>query len=105
LATAEPDGTAWYTANSQVYKLGSASNYAGERSLVVGGVPGNSLTGYNALEKDLTYAINSDEDVFKSAAADGVNALDPLAGVVIASSILMALGCAWGLSRRLAEYR
>jgi hypothetical protein len=105
VATAEKDVTAWYAANSQVYKLGTAANYAGERNLIVGGVPGNTLTGYNALEGDLTHAIESDEDVFKSAAADGVNALDPLAGVVIAASILMALGCAWALSRRLAEYR
>jgi hypothetical protein len=88
-----------------VYKLGNEANYADERSLVVGGVPGNTLTGYNALEGDLTHAIESDEDVFKSAASDGVNALDPLAGVVIAASILMALSCAWALSRRLAEYR
>ncbi len=63
-----------------MYKLGTAANYAGERDLVVGGVPGNTLIGYNALEGDLTQAIGSDESVFKSAAADGVNALDPLAG-------------------------
>ncbi len=105
VATAERDLTAWYAANRQVYELGTAANYAGERSLVVGGVPGNTLTGYNALEGDLTQAIKSDEDVFRSAASDGVNALDPLAGVVIAASVAMALGCAWALSRRLAEYR
>ena len=71
MATAERDATAWYTANRQVYKLGAAANYAGERDLVVGGVPGNTLTGYNALEGDLTQAIGADESVFKSAAADG----------------------------------
>jgi hypothetical protein len=105
VATAERDVTAWYAANRQVYKLGTAADYAGERSLVVGGTPGNTLTGYNSLEGDLTQAIKSDEDVFKSAAADGMNALDPLAGVVIAASVLMAIGCAWAVSRRLAEYR
>jgi hypothetical protein len=105
VATAERDVTAWYTANRQVYKLGAAANYAGERDLVVGGVPGNTLTGYNSLEGDLTQAIGSDESVFKSAAADGVNALGPLAGVVIAASVLMALCCVWAVSRRLAEYR
>jgi hypothetical protein len=35
----------------------------------------------------------------------GANALDPLEGVVIAASLLMAAGCAWAVSRRLAEYR
>ena len=105
VATAGRDVTAWYAANSQVYKLGTASNYAGERNAVVGGVPGNTLNGYNALEGDLTRAINFDDGVFKSAAADGANALDPVAGVVIAASVLMALCCAWAVSRRLAEYR
>jgi len=105
VATAERDVTTWYAANTQVYKLGKASDYSGERDLVVGGVPGNTLSGYNSLEGDLTQAIGSDESLFKSAAADGVNALDPLAGVVIAASVLMALCCVWAVTRRLAEYR
>jgi hypothetical protein len=105
VATAERDVTAWYAASNQVYKLGTAANYAGERNLVVGSAQGNTLTGYNALEGDLTQAINADEDVFKSAATDGASALDPLAGVVISASLLMALGCVWAVSRRLAEYR
>ena len=42
---------------------------------------------------------------YHQAAADGVNALDPLAGVVIAASVLMALCCVRAVSRRLAEYR
>jgi hypothetical protein len=105
VASAERDVTAWYAANRQVYELGAASDYAGERDAVVGGVPGNTLNGYNALELDLTYAINADDGVFTSAAAAGANALDPVAGVVIAASALMALCCAWAVSRRLAEYR
>jgi hypothetical protein len=105
VSTAERDATAWYAANNQVYRLGAAANYAGERNLIVGGVPGNTLTGYNALEFDLTKAMAADQAVFDSAASDGANALDPLAGVVIAASLLMALGCAWAVSRRLAEYR
>ena len=105
VATAERDATAWYAANNQVYRLGGEANYAGERNLVVGATAGNTLTGYNALEGDLTQAIAADQAVFDSAAASGANELDPLAGVVIAASLLMAAGCAWAVSRRLAEYR
>ena len=50
-------------------------------------------------------AIASDQAVFDSAATNGANSLDPLTGVVIAASLLMAIGCGWGLTRRLAEYR
>jgi hypothetical protein len=104
VATAGRDATSWYAANNQVYRLGTAADYAGERNLIVG-TTGGTATGYHALEGDLTQAINSDQAVFASAAADGANVLDPLTGVVIAASLLMAAGCAWAVSRRLAEYR
>jgi hypothetical protein len=107
VSTAERDATAWYAGNNQVYRLGSAAraDYAGERNLVVGSAGASTAAGYTTLAGDLTNAIAADQAIFDSAAADGANALDPLAGVVIAASILMALGCAWAVSRRLAEYR
>jgi hypothetical protein len=105
VAAAGRDATSWYPANTQVYKLGAAANYAGERNLVVGSASGSTLTGYNALEDDFSLAIAADQGVFASGASDGANALDPLTGVVIATSLLMAAGCAWAVSRRLAEYR
>jgi hypothetical protein len=105
VAAAGRDATSWYAANARVYKLGTAANYAGERNLVVGSASGNTLTGYNALELDIPRAIAADQAVFASGASGGANALDPLTGVVIATSLLMAAGCAWAVSRRLAEYR
>jgi hypothetical protein len=105
VATAQRDATAWYAANDQVYLLNSKSNYAAERGLIVGSGAGSTATAYTALEGDITNAIRADQGVFDSAAAEGANALDPLAGVVIATSLLMAAGCAWAVSRRLAEYR
>ncbi len=101
VATAARDATAWYAANNQVYQLSATSSYAAERSLIVG----STATEYTALEKDLTKAIAADQVVFDSAATAGANALDPLEGVVIAASLLMAAGCGWAVSRRLAEYR
>jgi hypothetical protein len=103
VATAERDASAWYTANNQVYKLGLAANYTAEQNLVVGAT--STATAYKALETDLAQAITADQAVFNSAAASGANALGPLAGVVIAASLLMAICCAWAVSRRLAEYR
>jgi hypothetical protein len=102
VATAEGAAADWFTANAQLYRLG---NYAAERNLVIGGANGSTSAGYNALEFDLSSAIAADQAVFDSAASDGANALDPLAGVLIAASLLMAAGCGWAISRRLAEYR
>jgi hypothetical protein len=101
VATAERDASAWFTANAQVYKL---DNYEAERNLVIGSGKGSTGAGYNDLEYDLSSAIAVDQAVFDAAAADGASALDPLAGVVIAASLLMAVGSGWALSRRLAEY-
>ena len=105
VAAAGRDATSWYPANTQVYKLGAAANYAGERNLVVGSTSGNTVTGYNALEGDFSHAITADQQVFASSASAGASALDPLTGVVVAAALLMAAGCAWAVSRRLAEYR
>ena len=105
VATAQREATAWYAANDQVYLLNSKSDYAAERGLIVGSGAGSTATAYTALEGDITNAIRADQGVFDSAATEGANALDPLAGVVIATSLLMAAGCAWAVSRRLAEYR
>jgi soluble lytic murein transglycosylase-like protein len=101
VAKAEGDATAWYTVNNEVYRLNSAANYTAEQSLVIG----STVHGYTALEGDLTDAISADQAVFDAGATSAANALGQLEGVVIAASLLMAAGCAWAISRRLAEYR
>jgi hypothetical protein len=104
VAAAEREATAWYAANAGVYRLGVAANYAAERTMVIGGA-GSSAAGYAALERDISRAIADDQAVFRSAATAGAHVLNPLEPVVIAASLLMALGCLWALTRRLAEYR
>jgi hypothetical protein len=105
VAVAERDATAWYAANAQVYKLDNESNYTAEKDSVVGTTPGTSGAGYTALESTINAASLADQAVFKSSATSGAHTLDPLAGVVIAAAILMALTSAWAIARRLAEYR
>ena len=102
VAAAQRQATAWYTANADVYALGAKADYAAERTAVI---TGSSAAGYTALERDITQAITADEATFGSAATEGSHALNPMEPVVIVASLLMALGCAWGFSRRLAEYR
>jgi hypothetical protein len=102
VAAARREATTWDAANAQVYRLGVAADYAAERTMVTG--PGTAA-GYDALEGGLTRAIGEDQSVFQSSASAGAGALSGLEPMVIVVALLMALGCAWGLSRRLAEYR
>jgi len=105
VAAAEREATSWYAANAGVYRLGAAADYAAEQNMAIGAGASSSAAGYALLENDITQAIADDQAVFRSAATAGANALDPLEPVLIVASLLMALGCARGLSRRLAEYR
>ena len=102
---AERDATSWYTANEQVYRLDLAAAYAAETTLVIGTGPGSSAAGYTQLENDISRAIAGDLSTFQSNATAGASAFGPLEDVVIVSALLMVGGSAWGLSRRLGEYR
>jgi hypothetical protein len=105
VSAAEQEATAWYAANSRVYTLNNKADYAAERITIVAAGPGGTATGYDTLEGRIEAAINADQGVFQAAASAGASALSPLTWVVIACSLLMALCCAWAVSRRLAEYR
>jgi hypothetical protein len=76
-----------------------------ETALVIGPAAGGSTAGFARVETDLSRAINADHAVFHASAIAGRDAYAGLDVVIIAAAVLMAAGCAWGLSRRLAEYR
>jgi hypothetical protein len=105
VTAAARDATSWYAANEQVYRLDLAAAYAAETTLVIGTGPASSAAGYAQLENDMSRAIAADLSTFRSSATAGANALGPLEDIVIAAALLMAGGCAWGVGRRLGEYR
>jgi len=51
------------------------------------------------------FLVGPDHAVFHSGATAGRNAFTGLDVVIVLAAVLIAAGCAWGLSRRLAEYR
>jgi hypothetical protein len=104
-AAAARDAQAWYVSNEQVYRLDVAANYPAETQLVIGTGPGSSAAGFRTLEASIGHAIAADQVIFASSANAGDSALRGLEAGVIVACLLMAGGCAWGLSRRLAEYR
>jgi hypothetical protein len=105
VAAAGTDATAWYAASKKVFALDTAANYAAETKLVIGTGTGSSAAAFARLEADLNRAIAADQVVFTSNAASGSGAFGGLEAAVIIAALLMAAGSAWGLSRRLAEYR
>lgn len=105
VARADQDARTWYTASAKVFALDVAANYAAETNLVIGTGSGSSAADFARLEQDLRQAIAADQVVFRSNAAAGRGAFRGLEAGVIIAALLMAAGSAWGLSRRLAEYR
>ena len=97
--------TAWYAVHARVRLLDDGSNYAAAVKLAVGRAPTQSGGMFSRLDADLTGAMAADQDSFASGAQAGQGALAGLEAGVIVLSLIMAAGCAWGISRRLAEFR
>ncbi len=96
---------AWFGMNQQLHVLDAAYDYGGETRLAIGTGPGSAGPLFARLQTDISTALAADQAVFTSNAAAGRDAFTGLAIGMIVASLLMAAGCAWGLSRRLAEYR
>jgi hypothetical protein len=101
VTAARQDASSWFAVNQQAQKLDKALDYGAETRLVIG----SGQTLFSRLEADLDTAIRADQAVFADRAAAGSGALTGLAPGVAVLGLAMAAGCAWGLSRRLAEYR
>jgi hypothetical protein len=71
----------------------------------IGSGADDSATQFGRLDGYLTSAITTDQASFQAAAQAGRDALAGLETGVIALALVMAAGCTWGFSRRLAEYR
>jgi hypothetical protein len=95
----------WFTADGRLHTLDDAYNYGAETSLAIGTGPGSTATAFANFEDYLGSAITADQGVFASNAAAAQDAFGGLEIGVIVLAVVMAAGCAWGLSRRLVEYR
>jgi hypothetical protein len=105
VTAAVSDAQAWFAAHQKVRALDGNGNHLKAVMSVLGTRPGDSGASFSRLSADLDSAMASDQAVFDSTARSAASAYTGLAAVVIAAALLMAAACAWGLSRRLAEYR
>jgi hypothetical protein len=104
-AAAARTATAWYAAHRGVRSLDNNGKHTQAVKLVTTPGPGHSGTLFTRLDAELTAAIAADQVVFRTNAATGRDAFTGLEVGVIVLSLVMAAGCARGLSTRLAEYR
>ena len=104
-AAAATTATAWYGAHRTVRFLDDNGKHLQAVHLVTTPGPGHSGTLFTRLDGSLTRAISADQAVFRANATAGRNAFTGLEVGVIVLALIMAAGCARGLSKRLAEYR
>ncbi len=97
--------TSWFAVNQRLHTLDQAYNFTAETNLAIGTEPDGAATSFDRLHSDLNRAIVADQSVFTSNATSGQDAFSGLEAGIIVLAVIMALSCAWGLSRRLAEYR
>ncbi|HTU75542.1 MAG TPA: hypothetical protein VMG38_18675 [Trebonia sp.] len=90
----------WYAANAKGYTDASTYDFSGEQGYV-----DSAASGYSGLEADVSDALRASQATFTSQADTGASAFGPLEAIVIVAAVLMAAASAWGMSRRLAEYR
>jgi hypothetical protein len=105
VAAAISDAQAWFAAHAKVRSLDDNGQHQTAVISALGTAPGDAGASFTRLSNDLASAITSDQTVFDSTARSATSTYAGIEAGVIAASLLMAAACAWGLSRRLAEYR
>ena len=104
-AAAARAATAWYAAHRAVRSLDDNGKHTQAVKLVTTPGPHHSGTLFARFDGALTAAIAADQVVFRTNAVTGRDAFTGLEIGVIVLALVMAAGCARGLSTRLAEYR
>ena len=93
---------AWYQAHAALRAKDDAGSHG---AAVQSALSGEAATSFARLSATLSAGINDHQAVFATSARSGRDAFTGLAVGMIVASLVMVGGCAWGLSRRLAEYR
>jgi hypothetical protein len=96
------DAQGWYRAHAALRAQDDGGDHAAAVNSALGGA---SATRFAALSAALESGITAHQAVFAASARSGRDAFTGLEFGMIAASLVMAASCAWGLTRRLAEYR
>ena len=93
---------AWYQAHKALRAQDDAGNHA---TAVTSAQTGAAAQAFGKLSATLSEGITTHQATFDSSARSGRDAFTALAIGMVVAALVMVAGCAWGLSRRLAEYR
>jgi hypothetical protein len=99
------DARAWFLAHAAARTLDDGGHHTAAVNSVLGTNSGDAGSRYALLAAAVSGAIAVDQQAFDTHASASAHAFDLLEPGVIVLALLMAAGCAWGLNRRLAEYR
>lgn len=102
---AAADASSWYQAHAALRKLDDGGNHAAAVASALGSGTGDAGGQFAAFSGRLASGISADQKAFAASASAGEDMYTGLEATVIVLALLMAAGCAWGLSRRLVEYR
>ena len=92
----------WYQAHAALRAKDDAGNHG---DAVRSALTGDAATSFARLSATLNEGIETHQAVFAASARGGRDAFTGLAVGMIVTSLVMVVGCTWGVSRRLAEYR
>jgi hypothetical protein len=95
----------WYQAHAKLRSLDDGGNHTAAVASALGSGTGDAGGQFAAFSSDMTSGINAGQTAFAASADAGESMYTGLEAVVIVLALLMAAGSAWGLSRRLVEYR
>lgn len=104
-ATAATAATAWYQAHQRVRALDNNGQHGAAVRQATGAGTGGSAALFARLDGSLVKAISADQVVFDGSAAAGRDAFTGLEPGLAVLALIMAAGCARGLTKRLGEYR
>jgi hypothetical protein len=104
-ATSLSAAPVWFALHRGVRSLDNSGSYTAAVRNALSTAPGGTGWEFRRLDTALTGAIVADQASFRSTAQLGQDALTGLEAGMIVLSLLMAAGCTWGITRRLAEYR
>jgi hypothetical protein len=105
VAAVVSDAQAWFAAHTAVRTADNGGSHQAAVTSVLGVKPGTAGAAFARLSQDLATATAEDQAVFDATARSASGAYDGLEAGLIVAALIMAAGCAWGLARRLGEYR
>lgn len=103
------DARAWYAAHAGLRTVDDGGDHPAAVRSALGSASSSGAsdagTAFARLSADFAAGIAAGQATFDSSARAGADGFTALEAGVIAAALVMAAGCAWGLNRRIAEYR